>query len=381
MKIISYYLPQFHEIPENNEMWGNGFTEWTNVKNAKPLFEGHNQPVKPLNENYYNLLDIDVMRWQTKIAKENGIFGFCFYHYWYNEHLLLEKPIEQFLKEKEIDYPFCMCWANHDWTTGWKDDDFRVIYKQDYSDKNEWKKHFEYLLPFFSDDRYIKNNGKPLFVIYQIANIPHINEIIDYWQSLAIEHGFPGIDFAHQSVSADAIAGFNDKKFTYDIEYQPQYVRELVYKKNNQKKLTIIHYVKKLLGTVKIPQSIKQIVFRKKQNKMPMIVDYDDVWEKILSMGPIRKNSIPGAFVRMDTTPRIKNRGFVTQGMTVEKFKKYLKRQIINAKNNYKTDMMFMFAWNEWAEGGYLEPDTRDGYKVLNAIKEALEETDEMENI
>lgn len=382
MKIIAYYLPQFHEIPENNEMWGKGFTEWTNVKKAKPLFDGHIQPVEPLDDNYYNLLDTDVMRWQTKIAKENGVYGFCFYHYWYNGHLLLEKPIENYLKESDIDFPFCICWANHDWTTGWKDREQRVIYKQDYSDRDEWKQHFEYLLPYFKDARYIKKDGKPLVLIYDIANIPQMKDMIKCWQSLAQEHGLPGIDFAHQSVSADAVVGFDDEGFTYDIEYQPQYVRELVLKKGERKKYTFIHYVKKITRFVKIPLFVKKIFLKvymtNPDAQKPLIVDYDDVWEKILSMGPIRSNSIPGALVRMDTTPRIQNRGFVTQGMTVEKFKKYLKRQIVNARDNYKSDMLFMFAWNEWAEGGYLEPDKRDGYKVLNAIKEALEEAGEL---
>ena len=378
MKIIAYYLPQFHEIPENNEMWGKGFTEWTNVKNAKPLFEGHEQPVEPLDDNYYNLLDSEVMRWQTKSAKENGVFGFCFYHYWYNGHLLLEKPIELFLKNKDINMPFCICWANHNWSTSWKNNENRVIYKQDYSDKNDWKSHFDYLLPYFLDERYIKHNGKPLVVIYEIANIPQMNEMLDCWQLFAREHGLPGLDIAYQSASPDLIYGFKDNRCTYDIEYQPQYVREFVYKKNERKKLTVYSYIRRIIGSVNIPQFLKDRILKISEGQTPLIVDYDDIWEKILSMRPIRPNSIPGALVRMDTTPRKQNRGFVTQGMTVEKFKKYLKRQIVNARDNYKSDMLFMFAWNEWAEGGYLEPDKRDGYKVLNAIKEALEETGEM---
>lgn len=379
MKIIAYYLPQFHEIPENNEMWGKGFTEWTNVKNAKPLFEGHVQPVEPLDDNYYDLLDTDVMRWQVKIAKEHGIYGFCFYHYWYNGHLLLEKPIENFLKEKDIDIPFCICWANHNWTTSWKDNDFRIIYQQDYSDKDDWKNHFEYLLPYFKDSRYIKKNGKPLVVIYEIANIPLMNDMIDYWQSLAKEHGFPGIEFAYQCVTADTIVGFDTKRFAYDIEYQPQYLRELGYKQHTRRNNTLSYYRRKFFKSLKMPGAVSKAVVAGSTNRSPIVVDYDEAWQKVLSMKPMRKNSIPGAFVRMDTTPRMKNRGFVTQGMTVEKFKKYLKLQIENSKNKYKSDMIFMFAWNEWAEGGYLEPDKRDGYAVLEAIKAALAETGESE--
>ncbi|SDB26552.1 hypothetical protein SAMN02910317_01313 [Ruminococcaceae bacterium FB2012] len=379
MKIIAYYLPQFHEIPENNEMWGKGFTEWTNVRNAKPLFEGHMQPVEPLNGNYYNLLDVNVMRWQAKIAKEYGVYGFCFYHYWYNGHKLLEKPIENFLSENDIDYPFCICWANHNWTTSWKDNDFRIIYQQDYSDRTDWKNHFDYLLPFFKDKRYIKNNGKPLVVIYEIARIPLMNEMIDYWQKMAKANGFPGIDFAFQCVTADTIVGFNTKRFSYDIEYQPQYLRELTYKKHIKLNNTLSYYKRKLFGFIKTPKVITNAVVSNAQNSTPIIVDYDEAWKKIISMRPMRKNSIPGAFVRMDTTPRMKNRGFITQGMTVDKFHMYLKKQIINCRENYKSNMMFMFAWNEWAEGGYLEPDKKDGYKVLEAIKSALIDTNELE--
>lgn len=379
MKIIAYYLPQFHEIPENNEMWGKGFTEWTNVKNAKPLYEGHEQPVEPLNDNYYNLLDTDVMRWQAKIAKEHGIYGFCFYHYWYNGHLLLEKPIENFLKEIDIDFPFCICWANHNWTTSWKDNDFRIIYQQDYTDKDDWKSHFEYLLPYLKDKRYIKKNGKPLVIIYEIANIPLMNDMIDYWQILAKENGFPGLEFAYQCVTADTIVGFNTKRFAYDIEYQPQYLRELGYKKHTSRNNTLSYYRRKFFKSFKMPRAVSKAVVAGTTSDVPIVVDYDDAWKKVLSMAPMRKNSIPGAFVRMDTTPRMKNRGFVTQGMTVEKFKKYLKLQIEHSKNKYKSDMMFMFAWNEWAEGGYLEPDKRDGFAVLEAIKSALIETGELE--
>ncbi len=379
MKIIAYYLPQFHEIPENNEMWGKGFTEWTNVRNARPLYKGHVQPVEPLNDNYYNLLDTDVMRWQVKIAAEHGIYGFCFYHYWYNGHLLLEKPIENYLNEKDIDFPFCICWANHNWTTSWKDNDFRIIYQQDYTDKDDWKAHFDYLLPYFKDNRYIKNNGKPLVVIYEIANIPLMNEMIDYWQSLAVVNGFPGIEFAYQCVTADTILGFNTRRFAYDIEYQPQYLRELAYKKHTKRINTISYYKKRFLKFFKTPNVISKIVTASTTNESPIVVDYDDAWEKVLSMGPMRNNSIPGAFVRMDTTPRMKNRGFVTQGMTVEKFKTYMKKQILNSRNRYRSDKIFLFAWNEWAEGGYLEPDKKDGYAVLDAIKSALVETGELE--
>ena len=167
MKIIAFYLPQFHNIPENDEWWGNGFTEWTNVKKAKPIFEGHQQPKVPLNNNYYNLLDDNVKVWQADLAKKYGVYGFCYYHYWFNGKMLLEKPMEQMLENKEVDIPFCISWANEPWTKAWVGDEKKMLIAQEYGQEEEWKEHFMYLLPFFKDERYIKKDGKPFFIFYR----------------------------------------------------------------------------------------------------------------------------------------------------------------------------------------------------------------------
>ena len=164
MKIIALYLPQFHEIPENNEWWGKGFTEWTNVKTAKPSFKGQYQPRIPLNNNYYNLTDVRAQEWQAKLAKEYGIYGFCYYHYWFEGKMLLEKPAEIMLKNLSVDMPFCFCWANHTWLRAWADKSNRTLIKQTYGTEEDWINHFNYLLPFFKDERYIKEDGKPIMV-------------------------------------------------------------------------------------------------------------------------------------------------------------------------------------------------------------------------
>ena len=166
MKVIAFYLPQFHTIPENDEWWGKGFTEWTNVKAAKPLFEGHVQPRIPLNNNYYNLLDDEVMEWQVELARQYGVYGFCFYHYWFDGHMLLEKPMENMLNSDKINFPYCICWANENWTNAWTaNGDVKTLIKQTYGDREEWERHFSYLLDFFKDKNYIKENNKPLFVL------------------------------------------------------------------------------------------------------------------------------------------------------------------------------------------------------------------------
>ena len=225
MKIITFYLPQFHEIPENNKWWGEGFTEWVNMKKAKPLFDNHYQPRVPLNKNYYNLLDIDVMRWQAKIASEAGIYGFCFYHYWFDGHMLLEKPMENFLNHPEIDINYCISWANEDWTNAWVTSNSKTLISQTYGNEQDWEKHYQYFKPFFQDKRYIKEDGKPFLILYRPEIIPCLNEMLDYWRKRAIDDGFKGLTIAYQHVNFGMMEKKDDSRFDYQIEYQPAYAR------------------------------------------------------------------------------------------------------------------------------------------------------------
>ena len=150
MKIITFYLPQFHTIPENDEWWGEGFTEWVNMKKAQPLYEGHYQPRVPLNNNYYDLSDPETMRWQVSLANKYGVYGWCLYHYWFNGKLLLEKPVENLLRDKSLNIHYCLSWANEPWTNGWVAEKAKVLIAQRYGREKEWKEHFDYLLPFFT---------------------------------------------------------------------------------------------------------------------------------------------------------------------------------------------------------------------------------------
>ena len=187
-KIIAFYLPQYHAIPENDQWWGKGFTEWTNVKKAKPLFEGHDQPRIPLNHNYYNLLDDNTKIWQANLAKKYGVYGFCYYHYWFKGgKKLLEKPAEQMLSNKSIDLPFCFCWANENWTRNWDGGNREIMVEQDYGNKDDWECHFQYLLQFFKDKRYITVDGKPLFIIYKPDLIIDIYEMVKYFRQSIVE--------------------------------------------------------------------------------------------------------------------------------------------------------------------------------------------------
>ncbi len=382
MKIIAFYLPQFHDIPENDKWWGKGFTEWVNVKKAVPLYQNHEQPRIPLNNNYYNLLDDEVKIWQAKLAKKYGIYGFCYYHYWFNGKMVLEKPMEQMLANKNIDIPFCICWANEPWTKAWVGKK-EVLLPQFYGGEKEWTEHFIYLLPFFKDERYIKEENKPLVVIYRAEVIPELNERLRLWDKLAKENGFAGIKFAYQDITFDLMTGKDDSLFDYNIEFQPSYAWNDLNSKSRLKsskvweelrsgKRRFQSFVEKKFGF-----DLHRYLSNSKKTHELNKVDYDAAWNEILNHIPANNKCIPGAFVGWDNTPRKGNNGTVYIGDTPEKFQKYLTEQIKRAKEVYHKDMIFMYAWNEWAEGGYLEPDERSEYKNLIAIKKALIENGE----
>ena len=366
MKVIAFYLPQFHEIPENNAWWGDGFTEWVNVKKATPL---------SLNKNYYNLLNPDTMKWQDALAQKYGVYGFCFYHYWFDGHKLLEKPVEMYLDDSSLKTHYCICWANEHWTNAWSGGEAKVLIEQRYGEKKEWKQHFDYFLPFFKDKRYILENGKPILVIYRPEIIGCLNEMLDYWNELAVENGFPGIAFAYQHVSYTVLPNCDESRFSYAIEYHPSCARTF---KDMEKNASLKSIKKTIVNFFEDKLKIDLRELKKKMN--PMVhFSYDEVWNYIINMKPRNEKCVPGAFVDWDNTPRRGDKGFVCDGATPEKFEKYLTQQIVHARKDYHKDMLFVFSWNEWAEGGYLEPDEHNGYGYLEAVHNALENTNELE--
>ena len=371
MKIIPLYLPQFHTIPENDEWWGKGFTEWVNVRDAKPLFEGHNQPRVPLNNNYYDLSDIETLKWQCRIAKEYGIYGFCMYHYWFNGHLLLEKPMEMLLAHPEIDIKYCVSWANHDWTDAWKASNRqpKVLIAHNFDDEKDWVDHFNYLLPFFKDPRYMTENNKPLIVIYIPNIIRKLKKMLDVWSQMARDNGFDGLTFIYQSAASSFDNSWDHSLFDYGVEMNPGYVGLANRQKNSSffpKLMKYSHEIKRFLH-------IRRSLLPQKKITEVSKADYDYTWQRILELRPISNapKMIPCAFTDWDNTPRHKERGYLYQGVSPDKFKSYFKQLIDNTKNFYDTDMIFVFAWNEWAEGGYLEPDEKNGFAFLEAIKES----------
>lgn len=378
MNILAFYLPQYHQIPENNEWWGNGYTEWDSVKRGKILKEGQYQPRVPLNNNYYDLSNVDVMEWQAGLAKKYGVYGFCVYHYWFNGKKLLEKPMEQLLEHPEIDFPFCFCWANEDWSNIWEGDTstIRILISNKYDDQLDWIEHFNYMVKFFHDPRYIKEDNKPVLVIYNPLHISTMDKMKKCWENMAIKAGFDGIIFMYQTGRMLMSEDFRKGLFDYGIEYYPGLAS--IARKGKKRIIfeNILHNVATYIRQhtkLKLERKIKENHSSAKCIKE--IEDYDDVWNYILHRDPKSEKVIPGAFVDWDNTPRRKYAGKVILGASPEKFKLYMKAMIGKAKNVYKKNIMFIFAWNEWSEGGYLEPDEKYGYQYLEAIRDALLET------
>lgn len=361
-KIMAFYLPQYHEIPENNQWWGEGFTEWTNTKKAKPLFKGHYQPRTPYNDYYYNLLDKKSLQWQADLMKKYNVYGLCMYHYWFNGKKLLEKPMEILLDNKDIDLNYCMCWANETWARTWDGKEKDILIKQEYGDKEDWIKHLEYMMKFFNDKRYIKDNGRPVLVIYKTQLIPQINEMVKCWQEYLKKNNMPKIKIV-EIFNAKQNKCYCNESEAY-IEFEPNYTWSKEREENG-----IIKY-----GYSKLKIHSKKILNMKKPPKIFLDIKYyDKVWNSILN----RKREINGrevylgAFVNWDNTARKGYNATITQGSTPEKFSKYLSKQYKIATEVTNSEYIFINAWNEWAEGTYLEPDKKYKYGYLEAVKKA----------
>lgn len=360
LRTLAMYLPQFHRVLENDLWWGEGFTEWTAVKNAKSYFKGHKQPRRPIDGNYYDLENKETMEWQASLAHKYGINGFCFYHYWFkNGRKILEKPAENLLRWKDIELLFCFCWDPVSWARTWtnlgnswtekfepnreSNTDRGLLLEQEYGSEKEWKDHFYYLLPFFRDKRYIKKDKKPVFMFTISIEIPCISRMISYWRKLAQNEGLPGIYVivtGQPVVSADAVI-FPMSYFGKSVWGYDERIGDII------TGTTILGY------------------------------DYDAVWQNYLCYQPT--NIQPTLWMCMlsyDDTPRRGENGRIYLGASPRKFKNYY---ALLVEKSRKTDNPFIFidAWNEWGEGKYLEPDTINGYEYLEAIRDIMELDDE----
>lgn len=349
MNILAMHLPQYHVFPENEQWWGKNFTDWTNVKKAKPLFSGHDQPLVPYNNFYYDMTDINTLKFQEKISREYGIYGFCYYHYWFNGKLLMEKPCELLLKHKEINQKFCFCWANETWSRTWDGKEDDILIKQEYGGIEDWDRHFNYLLDFFKDGRYIKINNSPVIFIYSCSRLQRFNEMVSYWRSKAKANGFSNI-FVVEFVNSFN-SGKNNNDTDIIVEFEP---------------LCTARYA--VSNFVKFKRFIN-----KKMNRMDLL-DYDYIWNCLLkNRRKYNKKIWRSAFVNFDNSPRKGKRSLILKNASPEKFGRYLKMLVESKARDYDDNFLVINAWNEWAEGAVLEPSINNGFEYLNKVKNIIE--------
>lgn len=364
-RVIAFYLPQFHPIPENDAVWGKGFTEWTNVAKAKPLFKGHNQPRIPADLGFYDLRLPIVREQQAEMAREAGVEGFMYWHYWFgNGKMLLEKPFQEVLASGKPDFPFCLGWANHSWTTkSWhgangfneKFGNVGYIAEMKYPGKEDYIAHFNYCLPAFKDERYITVDGKPFFYIWSPKDHPEMKEFISLWNKLAIENGIPGIHF---------VANVNSE----EGEYQ-KYI-EMGFSAVNYNTMTDAKT--KAAGSVfmrRFNTFFSWHVPGLKLNKY----DYSKIVANMNSKYDTDEICYPTIIPGFDRSPRAGRSAVIFSNPNPKAFQKHVHNTIEAIKDKEdEHKIIILKSWNEWAEGNYMEPDLEFGHAFLDALRDEV---------
>lgn len=354
VRIIAFYLPQFHPIPENDKWHGAGFTEWTNTAKARPYFKGHRQPNIPGELGFYDLRLKETRIQQARLAMEYGIEGFCYWHYWLgNGKRLLEKPMNEVLESGSPEFPFCLGWANHSWTGKWFGTN-DMIAEQRYPGMGDHKLHFEYLLKAFKDSRYIKVDGRPLLYIYKPKDIPNVKDVLNYWRELSKQSGLNGLYIIgeHTKIQEIEIYGLDACAYSGHTHIQ-NYIP-----KNR--------YLRKLENKWR------------KYSKRPKVYKYSDAINYFLRDSTPHKKEHPSIIPNWDTTPRLGSRGLVLHDSTPELFRKHIREVFSKVKKiDSEFRIVFVKSWNEWAEGNYLEPDRYFKRKYLEVLRDELFENNQ----
>ena len=368
-KVIALYLPQFHPMKENNEWWGEGYTEWTSVAKAKPLFKGHEQPKIPANLGFYDLRLSETRNEQATLAKRAGISAFCYYHYWFEGRELMERPLNEVIEEGTPDLPFCLAWANHDWyNKGWINSKKRVelvpklLIKQTYGGKEDYTKHFYSLLRKFRDPRYFKLHGRLVFMIYAADGVPDLELFIQTWRELATKENLPGFYF---------ITHF-DRPSLYGR------TEEFLNKDLDAINVSYLHrpFQTKLAELIKNNKFLN-LWYQRWQSHVhfsPEVVMYKDAIHKMDDPLFEKENIIPTIIPNWDHTPRSGRFGRVFQNSTPSLFKEHVNMVLSRIKKKKEEDQVIVLkSWNEWGEGNYMEPDTQFGCQYIDVLKECLE--------
>ena len=352
VRMICFYLPQFHPVPENDEWWGQGFTEWTNVKPALPQFERHYQPHIPGELGYYNLLDAHVQKKQVELAKLYGLEAFCFYFYWFSGTRLLEDPIKSYLENDELDLPFLLCWANENWSRRWDGLDKEILISQNYSDEDDLD-FIRYVSQYLKSHKYFKINGKPVILVYRPSLFPSIEKTVERWRSWCRENGIGEIYLIY----TQSFENVDPKIYGFDAaaEFPP----------NNSAPPELTKEIEGLNGDFG-----------------GHVFDWSVFVERSLNYKDPAYKLFRGVCPGWDNTPRRKNKSTIFVNSSPELFYEWVSNAIRYTHENYAPEerLIFVNAWNEWGEGAHLEPDQKYGYAYLNSIRNALVDFNENQN-
>lgn len=366
-RVIAFYLPQFHPIPENDAWWGKGFTEWTNVARAKRYFPGHYQPRIPADLGFYDLRVPEVREAQAELARSAGIEGFCYYHYWFGSKNtpkeLLQRPFNEVVASGKPDFPFCLCWANHgwerrDWNAKASFFDHTVLVEQQYYGIEDYTGHFYSLLPAFKDKRYLRVDGRLLFVIYIPGKLPDIQEFINCWNSLAEKENLPGFYFVgYYGYENRGLIEVEDPPFSLLDANILSMIQGLT---NDTKKQNCRRWIRKGLALLfHVPA---------------FLMDYDKARKKLIPDLEKHKNVIPEILCGFDHSPRTGRMRLILNRFTPDAFFRHV-RDILKKMHEADTtpeNIIFLKSWNEWGEGNYLEPDLKWGHAYLDVLAEIL---------
>ena len=349
-RLIAFFLPQYHPVPENCAWWGRGFTEWRNVAAARPLFRNHYQPHLPADLGFYDLRLPEIRQAQAELARRYGIGAFCWYHYWFNGRRILERPFNETLASGQPDFPFCLCWANENWTRAWDGGSREILLEQNYSDEDDIA-HFHALLPAWRDPRYLRQDGRPVFLVYAASKMPDPLRTTRRWRELARAHGLPGLYLLRVESVHEARADPRPLGFDAAVEFQPEW-RTIAEPRWH-------HYRRRLLQRLglKPPR-----LWHHRVRDYRAIVD--------LALGQPRRDYpyFPGVAPSWDNSARRKTGALILRNCEPKHYEAWLSRVIARDQPEF----VFINAWNEWAEGCHLEPCARFGHAYLQATQRAM---------
>lgn len=366
-RVIAFYLPQFHPIPENDEWWGAGFTEWTNVAKAKPLYRGHVQPRLPADLGFYDLRVPEVRELQANFARKAGVESFCYWHYWFGDgRRILERPFGEVLASGKPDFPFCLAWANQSWTGIWHGLSGTTLIEQTYPGRADQEAHFRWAQKAFEDPRYSRVDGRPIFVVFSPNDMPSTEAFIDHWRELAHAAGYPGMYFvgvwdsyetAGERYRAPQLAPFDAVTLLGPHDYMAKARNPTPSRLSPLKRL--------------VPARLRAL--RSAGLPGPHRIPFEKVLARAYRDMPPGERFLPSVLAGWDNTPRSARRGVVYEGFTPELFKANLEKAIARVQDHPKEKrIVFVKAWNEWAEGNIVEPDAIYGQALMNSLHEAV---------